>query len=103
VVYAERRTKEIGIRKVLGASNPVIFRLLTRDFVKWILIANLIAAPIAAYAMMKYLNFYFYHTKLGPVVFLIPALLTLLVSFLAISWQVIRAATADPVKSLKYE
>ena len=100
---AERRTKEIGIRKVLGASNPVIFHLLTRDFVKWILIANVIAAPIAAYAMMKYLNFYAYHTKLGPMVFLIPALLTLLVSSLAISWQVIRAATADPVKSLKYE
>jgi len=100
---AERRTKEIGIRKVLGASNPIIFHLLARDFIKWILVANLIAAPIAAYAMMKYLNLYAYHTKLGPMVFLIPGLLTLLVSFLAISWQAIRAATADPVKSLKYE
>jgi putative ABC transport system permease protein len=100
---AERRTKEIGIRKVLGASNPVIFHLLARDFFKWILLANLIAAPIAAFAMRKYLNLYAYHTKLGPMVFLIPGLLTLLVSLLAISWQAIRAATADPVKSLKYE
>jgi putative ABC transport system permease protein len=100
---AERRTKEIGIRKVLGASNPVIFNLLARDFIKWILLANLLAAPIATFAMMKYLNLYAYHTKLGPIVFLIPGLLTLLVSFLAISWQAIRAATADPVKSLKYE
>lgn len=100
---AERRTKEIGIRKVLGASNPVIFHLLARDFIKWILLANLIAAPIATFAMMKYLNLYAYHTKLGPMVFLIPCLLTLLVSFLAISWQAIKAATADPVKSLKYE
>ncbi len=100
---AERRTKEIGIRKVLGASNPAIFHLLARDFIKWILLANLIAAPIATFVMMKYLNLYAYHTKLEPMVFLIPGLLTLLVSFLAISWQAIRAATADPVKSLKYE
>jgi ABC-type antimicrobial peptide transport system permease subunit len=100
---AERRTKEIGIRKILGASNPVIFHLLARDFIKWILLANLIAAPIAAYATMKYLKIYAYHIKLGPMVFLIPGLLTLLVSLLTISWQAIRAATTDPVKSLKYE
>jgi len=100
---AERRTKEIGIRKILGASNPVIFHLLARDFIKWILLANLIAIPIAAYTAMEYLKIYAYHIKLGPVVFLIPGLLTLLVSLLTISWQAIRAATADPVKSLRYE
>ncbi len=100
---AERRTKEIGIRKILGASNSVIFNLMARDFIKWILLANLIAAPIAAYAAMKYLELYAYHIKLGPVVFLIPGLLTLVVSLLTISWQAIRAATADPVKSLRYE
>jgi putative ABC transport system permease protein len=100
---AERRTKEIGIRKVLGASNPVIFSLLAGDFIKWILLANVIAAPIATFAMTKYLKLYAYHTELGPMVFLIPGLLTLIVSFLAISWQAVRAATADPVKSLKYE
>jgi putative ABC transport system permease protein len=100
---AERRTKEIGIRKILGASNSVIFRLLARDFIKWILLANLIAAPIAIYAAMKYLHFYAYHTGLGPVIFLIPAFMILLISLLTISWQAIRAATADPVQSLKYE
>ncbi len=100
---AERRTKEIGIRKILGASNPVIFHLLARDFIRWILLANLIAAPIAAYATMKYLKIYAYHIKLEPMVFLIPGLLTLLVSLLTISWQAIRAATADPVKSLRNE
>lgn len=100
---AERRTKEIGIRKVLGASNPAIFHLLARDFIKWILLANLIAAPIAVYAVMKYLSIYAYHMNLGLVIFLIPALLILLISLLTISWQAIRAATADPVKSLKYE
>jgi putative ABC transport system permease protein len=100
---AERRTKEIGIRKILGASNPAIFSLMAKDFLKWILFANLIAAPIAAYAAMKYLKFYAYHTKLGLVVFLIPVLLTLLISLLTVSWQSIRAATADPAKSLRYE
>ncbi len=100
---AERRTKEIGIRKILGASNTIIFHLMARDFIKWILLANLIAAPIAAYAAIRYLNTYAYHTKLGLVVFLIPVLMTLLISFLTISWQSIRAATADPVKSLRYE
>ena len=100
---AERRTKEIGIRKILGASNPVIFRLLAKDFIKWILIANLIAIPIAVYAATKYLKFYAYRINLGPVIFLMPALLILLVSLLTISWQSIRAATTDPVKSLRYE
>jgi ABC-type antimicrobial peptide transport system permease subunit len=100
---AERRTKEIGIRKILGASNPVIFRLLAKDFIKWILIANLIAVPIAVYAATKYLKFYAYRTQLGPVIFLIPGLLILLISLLTISWQAIRAATSDPAKSLRYE
>ncbi|MCJ7579281.1 MAG: ABC transporter permease [Candidatus Aminicenantes bacterium] len=100
---AERRTKEIGIRKILGASNPIIFHLMARDFIKWILLANLIAAPIAAYAATRYLNTYAYHTKLGLVVFIIPGLLTLLISLLTISWQSIRAATSDPIKSLRYE
>ncbi|MFC2160511.1 ABC transporter permease [Acidobacteriota bacterium] len=100
---AERRTKEIGIRKILGASNPIIFHLLAKDFIKWILLSNLIAVPIAAYAAMKYLKIYAYHIDLVPVVFLIPGLMTLLVALLTISWQAIRAATADPVKSLRYE
>jgi putative ABC transport system permease protein len=100
---AERRTKEIGIRKILGASNPVIFHLLAKDFIKWIFLANVIAAPIAVYATMKYLQNYAYHIKLGLIVFLIPGLLTLLISLLTISWQAIRAATADPVKFLRYE
>jgi putative ABC transport system permease protein len=100
---AERRTKEIGIRKVLGASIPVIFYLLARDFIKWIVIANVIAAPLAAYAMTRYLNSYAYHTSLGPVLFLVPAVMILVVALLTVSWQALRAAAADPVKSLRYE
>jgi putative ABC transport system permease protein len=100
---AEQRTKEIGIRKVLGASVPGIFSLLSRDFIKWVLIANLIAAPIAGYAMTKYLNFYAYHSNLGPVSFLLPVFLTLIVALLTVCWQVLRVAWADPVRSLRYE
>jgi len=100
---AEQRTKEIGIRKVLGASNPVIFYLLAKDFIKWIIIANLIAGPIATFAMLKYLKMYAYHTSLGPIVFLIPCLMTLGVALLTVSWQALRAAYADPVYSLRYE
>lgn len=100
---AEQRTKEIGIRKVLGASVPGIFSLLSRDFIKWVLIANVIAAPIAGYAMTKYLNTYAYHSNLGPVSFLLPVILTLIVALLTVCWQALRAAWADPVRSLRYE
>jgi putative ABC transport system permease protein len=100
---AEQRTKEIGIRKILGASVPGIFSLLSRDFIKWVLIANVIAAPIAGYAMTKYLNTYAYHSNLGPVSFLLPVILTLIVALLTVCWQVLRAAWADPVRSLRYE
>ena len=100
---AEQRTKEIGIRKVLGASVAGIFSLLSRDFIKWVLIANVIAAPIAGYAMTKYLNAYAYHSNLGPVSFLLPLTLTLIVALLTVCWQVLRAAWADPVRSLRYE
>ena len=100
---AERRTKEIGIRKVMGASIPGIFYLLARDFIKWIIIANVIAVPLAAYAMIRYLNSYAYHFRVGPVIFLIPAVMILGVALLTVSWQALRAATVNPVKSLRYE
>lgn len=100
---AELRTKEIGIRKILGASVPGIFSLLSRDFIKWVLIANVIAAPLAGYAMTKYLNTYAYHTKLGLFSFLLPVILTLILALLTICWQVLKAAWANPVKSLRYE
>ena len=100
---AEQRTKEIGIRKVLGASIPKIFSLLSWDFIRWVTIANVIAAPIAGYAMTRVLNVYAYHTNLGVVSFLIPVILTLAVSLLTVCGQVLRASWAPPVKSLRYE
>ncbi len=99
----ERRTKEIGIRKVLGASIPNIFYLLAWDFIKWIVIANIIAIPLAAYTMIKYLETYAYHNSIGLVLFLIPAGMILAVALLIVSWQALRAATTDPVTSLRYE
>jgi len=68
-----------------------------------VLIANVIAAPIAGYAMTKYLNTYAYHYNLGPVSFLLPMILTLMVALLTVCWQVLRAAWANPVRSLRYE
>jgi putative ABC transport system permease protein len=100
---AEQRTKEIGIRKILGATIPGIFSLLSRSFMKWVLIANMIAAPLAGYAMTKYLNTYAYHTKLGLFSFLLPVILTLVVALLTVCGQVLRAAWAPPIKSLRYE
>jgi len=100
---AERRTKEIGIRKVLGASIPAIFYLLARDFIKWITIATVIAVPLSAYAMARYLNSYAYHFRIGPVLFLIPAAMILGIALLTVSWQALRTAAVDPVKSLRYE
>lgn len=100
---AERRTKEIGIRKVLGASTPAIFVLLARDFIKWIAIATVIAVPLAAYGMTNYLNSYAYHVRMGPVLFFIPAVMILGVALLTVSWHALRAAMVNPVKSLRYE
>ncbi len=100
---AERRTKEIGIRKILGASTPLLFTLLARDFLKWILLANVIASPLAAYASLKYLKSYAYRIDLGVTVFIIPALIILGIALVTISWQVLKAAAVDPVHSLRYE
>lgn len=99
----ERRTKEIGIRKTLGASVTGVVMLLTRDFTKWILIANLIAWPVAWYAMNKWLQNFAYRVDLTFWPFLLSGLLALFIALLTVSWQAIRAATANPVEALRYE
>jgi putative ABC transport system permease protein len=100
---AERRTKEVGIRKVLGASVSEMIVLLSREFVKWVAIAALVAWPLAYYAIHRWLQGFAYRTDIGIGLFLLSSLLTLLIAIMTVSFQAIRAARANPVDSLRYE
>jgi putative ABC transport system permease protein len=99
----EQKTKEIGIRKVLGASIPGIMAMTAREFLKWILVANLLAWPIAYFVMSKWLQDFAYKVSIGPLVFLLSACLTLLIAVLTVSYHSLKAALANPVDSLRYE
>lgn len=99
----EQRTKEIGVRKVLGASVPGIIQLLSKEFTKWILVANLVAWPVAWYAMNKWLENFAYHIEISWWIFALAGSLALVIALLTVSWQAVRAATANPVESLRYE
>ncbi len=100
---AEKKTKEIGIRKVVGASVWQILILLTKDFTKWIIVATLIACPIAWYVMYQWLQNFAYRIEMGWWMFLLGGGIALLIALFTVSWQVIRAAMANPVESLRYE
>ena len=99
----QQRTKEIGIRKVLGASVSGIVTLLSKDFLKLIGIAALIAFPVAWLAMNKWLEDFAYRINISWWIFLIAAIISLLIAFLTISFQAIKAAIVNPVKSLRTE
>ena len=103
VFSIERRTKEIGIRKVLGASVGGVVTLLSKDFVKLVLLANLIAWPVAWYAMSKWLQDFAYRIELGWWTFALAGGVALLIALLTVSAQAIRAALANPVEALRYE
>ncbi len=96
---AQQRTKEIGIRKVLGASVSNIVTLLSKDFIKLVMIAFIIASPIAWYLMNKWLQDFAYRTDIGVWVFAAAAGLSILIAFFTISIQSIKSALANPVKS----
>ncbi len=100
---SERRTKEIGIRKVIGATVINIIFLLSKDLVKLVLIANIIAWPIAYYAMNKWLQNFAYRIDIGLGIFLISGVIALIIALLIVSYKAIKAATANPVDSLRYE
>ena len=99
----EQRTKEIGVRKVLGATTSKIVLLLSKEFSRWILFANIVAWPICYLAMKGWLKNFAYRTTIGLEVFVISALLTLAIALLTVSYQSVKAANANPVEALKYE
>ena len=100
---AEQRTKEIGIRKVLGASVGGLVVLLSKDFVKLVGLALVVATPVAYFAMHRWLQSFAYRIEISWGIFLMAGLLALLIASLTVSYQAVRAALADPVKSLRYE
>jgi ABC-type antimicrobial peptide transport system permease subunit len=100
---AERRTKEMSVRKVLGASTVGLVRLLSKDFLKLVLLAFLIATPLAWYLMNRWLEGFAYHIDLSWWTFALAGMLALLIALFTVSYQAIKAAIANPVKSLRNE
>ncbi len=99
----EQRTKEIGIRKVLGSSILQIVKLLSFDFTRWIVLANLIAWPLTWFAMNLWLNEFVYRMNLNVWIFVISGFSVIIIALLSISVQTFRAANTNPVRALKYE
>jgi len=99
----KKRTKEIGIRKVNGAKISEILAMLNKDFVKWVALAFVIATPIAYYAMHKWLENFAYKTELSWWIFALAGVLALGIALLTVSFQSWKAATKNPVESLRYE
>jgi putative ABC transport system permease protein len=100
---AERRIKEVGIRKVLGASVQNIVTMLSKDFLKYVFISALIALPLAWFSVYKWLQDYAYRVAISWWIFLAAVFVAIAIAFITISFQAIRAAVANPVKSLRTE
>lgn len=100
---AQQKTKEIGIRKTLGASISSILFLLSKEFLKWLVIANIIAIPISYYLVHKWLQDFAYRVEISWIIFLIAGVVSLMVALITVAFQSVKAALANPVDSLKYE
>jgi putative ABC transport system permease protein len=100
---AEQRTKEIGIRKILGAKASGLVILLAKEFAKWVLIANVMAWPVAYFVAQNWLERFAYRIELGVEIFIVSALVAFFIAIVTVSFQAIRAATANPIESLRYE
>jgi ABC-type antimicrobial peptide transport system permease subunit len=103
ILAMRQRIKEIGIRKVIGATMTDILLLLSQNIVRFYILANLIAWPIAYFAMNQWLQNFAYRTDMGWWVFVLAGALALVIALLTVSWQAIHAATANPVDALRYE
>lgn len=99
----QRRTKEIGVRKVLGASVANISIMLSKEYTKWVVFANLIAWPVAWYVVQRWLQNFAYRIEISWWIFVFAGGLVLLIALLTVGWQVIRVANANPVETLRYE
>jgi putative ABC transport system permease protein len=99
----DRRTKEIGIRKVGGAKSSEILILLNKQFLMWVVVAFCIAAPVARFTMNKWLQNFVYKTDFNWWIFMLSGIIALAIALLTVSWQSWRAATRNPVEALRYE
>ncbi len=100
---ADQRTKEIGVRKVLGASNSSIIILLSKEFTKWVVVSNIIAWPMAFYVMDLWLSNFAYRADIGIMIYVSSGVIALVLALLTISYQALKTSMLDPVESLKYE
>ena len=102
-LVTEQRTKEIGIRKVLGASVTEIILILSKEFAVWVLSASIIACPVAYYFMNNWLQDFAFRINIGWWIFVLAGSIALLIALATVSFQAVKAAVANPVESLKYE
>ena len=99
----DRRTKEIGIRRVAGAKSSEILVLLNKEFIIWVLLGFVIASPIALYVMREWLQNFVYKTELSWWIFLLAGMMALVIALVTVSWQSWKAATRNPLEALRYE
>ena len=100
---SQHRTKEVGIRKAMGASSIGVMRLLLADFMKLVLLSNLIALPAAYFILKRMLRIFSYSIELKPGIFLAAFLISVIIAVFTVSYHALRTARANPVESLRYE